>query len=336
MKKIKKVIIIGSGPAGYTASIYIARANLKPILITGINEGGQLIKSNKIENWPGEKNGIKGINLMLKMKKQSIKFKTKIIKDEIIKIKKKKKYFKLIGIKYVFYTLSIIIATGTIPKKIKIIKKKKIYKNIISNCVLCDGFLYKKKIVTIIGGGNSAIEESLFLSKIAKKINIIHRKNKLKGEKILIKKIYKNIKKNKIKFYKNYKIIDICIKKNTLKKIYIKSTINKKIKKIKTQGLFISIGYKPNIKFFKKKIKLDKKGYIILNNKKYKSMTNIKGIFAAGDIISKQYKQAIIASASGCIAAIDIQKYLITLKKKYKNDKRKKYRITRNSNRNIT
>ncbi len=314
MKKIKKVIIIGSGPAGYTASIYIARANLKPILITGFNEGGQLIKSNKIENWPGEENGISGINLILKMKKQCIKFKTKIVRDKIIKIKKKKKYFKLIGKKSIFYSLSIIIATGRIPKKIKILKKKNIYK-IISNCALCDGFLYKNKIVTIIGGGNSAIEESLFLNRIAKKINIIHRKNKLKGENFLIKKIYKNIKKKKIKFYKNYKIIDIDIKKNILKKIYIKSIINKKIKEIKTQGLFISIGYKPNIKFFKKKIKLDKKGYIILNNKKYKSMTNINGIFAAGDIISKQYKQAIIASASGCIAAIDIQKYLNNIKK---------------------
>ncbi len=315
MKKIKKVIIIGSGPAGYTASIYIARANLKPILITGLNEGGQLIKSNKIENWPGEKNGIKGINLILKMKKQSIKFKTKIIQDEIIKIKKKKNYFKLIGKKNIFYTISIIIATGRIPKKIKIKNKKKIYKKVISNCALCDGFLYKNKIVTIIGGGNSAMEECLFLKRIAKKINIIHRKKKLKGEKYLIKKIYKNIKKKKIKFYKNFKIKKIYVKDNILKKIYIKSIINKKIKKIKTNGLFVSIGYKPNINFFKKNIKLDKKGYIILNNKKYKSMTNINGIFAAGDIISKQYKQAIIASASGCIAAIDIQKYLNNIKK---------------------
>ncbi len=315
MKKINKIIIIGSGISGYTASIYAARANLKPIIITGINEGGQIIKSNKIENWPGEKNGISGINLILKIKKQSIKFKTKIIKDEIIKIKKKKKYFKLIGKKNIFYTLTIIIATGTIPKKIKIKNKKKTYKKIISNCALCDGFLYKNKIITIIGGGNSAIEESLFLCRIAKKINIIHRKDKLKGDEFLIKKIYKNIKNKKIKFYKNYKIKKINIKNNILKNIYIKSNITNKIKKIKTQGLFILIGYKPNIKFLNKKIKLDKKGYILLKNKKYKSMTNINGIFAAGDIISKQYKQAIIASSSGCIAAIEIQKYLNNIKK---------------------
>ncbi len=315
MKKINKIIIIGSGLAGYSASIYAARSNLKPILITGDNEGGQIIKSNKIENWPGEKNGINGINLILKIKKQSLKFKTKIIQDKIIKIKKKKKYFKLIGKKKIFYSLTIIIATGTIPKKIGIKNEKKLYGKIISNCAICDGFLYKNKIVTIIGGGNTAIEESLFLCKIAKKINIIHRKKKLIGENILIKKIYKNIKKNKIKFYKNYIIKNIYIKNNILKKISIISNINNKKKKIKTNGLFIFIGSKPNTKFIKKNINLDKKGYIILKNKKYKSMTNINGIFAAGDIISNQYKQAIIASSSGCIAAIDAQKYLNKNKK---------------------
>ncbi len=315
MKKIKKIIIIGSGPAGYTASIYASRLNLKPLLITGLNKKSQLTKSYKIENWPGEKNGISGLKLISNMKKQTLKFKTKIIKDEIINIINKKKYFKLIGKNNIFYSLTIIIATGTLPKKIGIKNEKKLYGKIISNCFLCDGFLYKNKIVTIIGGGNSSIEALLFLYKISKKINFIYRKKKLKGEKILIKNIYNKIKKKKINFYNNYKIKKIYTKKNILKKISIKSTINKKIKFLKTNGLFILIGNKPNIKFLKKKLNLDKNGYIILNNKKYISMTNIKGIFAAGDIISNQYKQAIIASSSGCIAAIDIEKYLKKMKK---------------------
>ncbi len=316
MKKIKKVIIIGSGIAGYTSAIYTSRFNLKPILITGKNHGGIIIKSNNIENWPGT-NNISGIKLINKIKKQAIKFKTIIINDEIINIKKKKKYFKIIGKKNIFYSLTIIIATGTKPKKIGIKKEKELYGKGISNCAICDGFLYKNKTVTIIGGGNSAVEETLLLSNIAKKINIIHRKNKLSSDKILIKKINKKIKEKKIKFYKNYILKKIYVKNNLLYKISIQSNKkNKKIKLIKTNGLFILIGYIPNTKIIKNLINLDKKGYIIINyKKKYSSMTNINGIFAAGDIISKQYKQAIIASSSGSIAAIEVQKYLNNKKK---------------------
>ncbi len=318
MLKIKNIIIIGSGPSGYTAAIYTSRANLKPLLITGNNEGGQIIKSNNIENWPGNKNNFSGYKLMSNMKKQAIKFKTKIIHDKVIKIKKIKKYYKIITYnKKIFYSWAIIIATGTIPKKIKIKKNNFLYNKIISNCAICDGFLYKNKIVTIIGGGNSAIEESLYLSQIAKKVNIIHRKNKFTAEKILINKLKKN---KKIKLYKNYILKNLNIKNNILKNIIIKSITNKKKIKINTDGLFILIGQLPNTKFLNNFIKLDKKGYIIISykNNKYSYMTNKKGIFASGDIISNQYKQAIIASSSGCIAAIEVQKYLNTIK--IKND----------------
>ncbi len=311
MKKIEKIIIIGSGPAGYTSSIYASRYNLKPTLITGNNEGGLITKSNNIENWPGEFNGINGIKLIKNMKKQAIKFNTKIIKDKIINIKYNNKIITLIGKKKKYFCITLIIATGCKPKKLNLPKEKKLYGKGISTCSTCDGFLYKNKNIAVVGGGNSAVEESLYLSKIVNKIYLIHRR-KLTSDKILINKIKKKIKKKKIIFYKNYKIIKIHKKKKYLNKITIKSFKKNKKKIIKIEGLFIAIGYIPNTKIFKKKIKLDKKGYIITNykNSQYQSMTNIKGIFAAGDVINNKFKQAITSSASGCIAAIEAQKYL--------------------------
>ncbi len=311
MKKIEKLIIIGSGPAGYTSSIYASRYNLKPLLITGYEEGGQIIKSNKIENWPGEYKGIKGIKLIKNIKKQSLKFSTKIINDTIINIKYNNKIITLIGKIKKYYCISLIIATGCKPRKLNLSKEKLLYGKGISTCATCDGLLYKNKNIAIIGGGNTATEESLYLSKIVNKIYLIHRR-KLTSEKFLIHKINKKIKEKKIIFYKNYKIIKIYEKKKYLNSIKIKNLKNKREKKIKIDGLFITIGYIPNTKIFRKKIKLDKWGYIITNykNSKYQSMTNINGIFAAGDVINNKFKQAITASASGCIAAIEVQKYL--------------------------
>ncbi len=311
MKKIKKIIIIGSGPAGYTASIYSSRANLNPILITGNNEGGQITKSNKIENWPGEFKGINGYKLIKNMKKQAIKFNTKIIKDVILNIKYNKNYITLTGNIKKYYCLSLIIATGCTAKKLNLPKENKLYGKGISTCSICDGFLYRKKNIAVVGGGNTAVEEVLYLSKIVKKIYLIHRRN-LTSEKFLTKKIEKKISKKKIIFFKNYKIKKINKKNNFLYSICIQSLKNKNKKNIKIDGLFVSIGYKPNTKIFKKKINLDNKGYIITNykNSKYQSMTNINGIFAAGDVINNKFKQAITSSASGCIAAIEVQKYL--------------------------
>ncbi len=306
-----KVLIIGSGLAGYTASIYTSRAKLKPILITGLNNGGQITKAWNIENWPGEYKGINGIKLISNIKKQSKKFKTNIINDNIIKIKPEKKKFIIIGENNKYISKTIIIATGSIPKKIGIPLEEELYGKGISTCSLCDGYFYKNKNIAIIGGGNSAIEEAIFLSKITKKIFLIHRRNYLKVEKILINKLKKIIKKKKIIFYKNYILLKIKQKNNFIYSIKIKSNKTNKKKNIKINGLFISIGYYPNTKIFKNFINLDNDKYIITNiNKKYKTMTNINGIFAAGDVVDKNYRQAITASASGCMAAIDVQKYL--------------------------
>ncbi len=317
MKKTKNVLIIGSGPAGYTAAIYTSRANLKPILITGKYDGGQLIKSNLINNWPGQYKNINGIKLMLNMKKQAINYNTKIINDNVKKIYFNKYPFQIICNQKKYLAKTIIIATGSKPRMLNLPIEKKLYGKNISTCTNCDGYFYKNKIVAIVGGGNNAIEETLYLCNIVKKIFLIHRRNKFTADKILIKKIKKKIKNKKIIFYKNYKIINIYKINNNFINIKLKSTIkNNIIKIIKANGLFLAIGNIPNTKIFKKNIKLDINNYIITNynNNKYKSMTNINGVFAAGDVTTNIYKQAIIASSSGCIAAIDVQKYLENIK----------------------
>ncbi len=314
-KKFSKLIIIGSGPAAYTAAIYAARSNIKPVLITGKNYGGQIIKSNNIENWPGKYKPIKGFKLINNMHKQALKFKTKIIIDKIYKVNFKKIPFILKSKQYKYFCSSLIIATGCNPKMLGLKIEKKLYGKSISTCTNCDAYFYKNKNVAIVGGGNNAIEESLVLCKFAKKIFLIHRRNKITADKILIKKFKKQIKKKKIIFYKNYIINKIKKKHNNIK-LYIISNINKNYnKKLQVKGLFLAIGTKPNSKLFNKYINLNINKYIIINynNQKYKSMTNIKGIFAAGDVTNIPYKQAIIASGLGCIAALDAIQYLENL-----------------------
>ncbi len=308
---IKKVIILGGGPAGYTASIYLARSKLYPVLITGINDGGQIIKSSNIENWPGEYKNISGIQLAKKFKKQALKFKVNIIYDQIIETNLKKIPIKLTGENNTYYTETLIIATGSIPRKLGLPLEDKFYGKGISTCATCDGYFYKNKNVAIIGGGNSAIEEALFLCKISKKIYLIYRNKKFKAEKYLIKKIKKKIKKKKIILYRKTILLKIQEKNENINSLIIKNLNSNKKKHININGLFIAIGYIPNTKIFKKQILLDKDNYIITNiNTKFKTMTNINGIFAAGDVIDKIYKQAITSSATGCMAAIDLIKYL--------------------------
>ncbi len=235
MTKIFKLLIIGAGPSGYTAAIYASRLNLKPIIITGINDGGQIINSNNIENWPGSYKKINGYKLMENMKKQALKFNTKIINDEIIKINFKKKPFKIFGKLNIYLSKSIIIATGCKPKMLGLNIEKKLYGKNISTCTNCDGFFYKNKIVAVVGGGNHAAEECLILCKFTKKIFLIHRNNKLKIDNILYKKIKKKIKKKKIVFLKNFiiknikKIKNLILIKKKKKKLFFLKTLLLKI-----------------------------------------------------------------------------------------------------------
>ncbi|WP_343192420.1 thioredoxin-disulfide reductase [Buchnera aphidicola (Taiwanaphis decaspermi)] len=326
-KKIKntKLIIIGSGPAGCTAAIYASRCNLKPILITGENKGGQLINTNNIENWPGDINNISGKDLMKRMIDHVSKYDTKIINDEILKVDFSKKPFILFGEKNIYYAKSVIIATGSYAKCLNIKSEKKFIGKGVSSCATCDGFFYKNKIVAVVGGGNTAFEESLYLSNIAKKVYLIHRNNFFKSEKILQNRVKLKINKKKIKLYKNYIVKKIIGNKNEgVTNIIIKSVNKKKIVNLKLQGIFIAIGHIPNTSIFINQIEFIKNSYIKTKSgiHGYHTETSIPGIFAAGDVSDHIYKQAITSASSGCMAALDAYKYISSLKNKKTKDKK--------------
>ncbi|WP_187307836.1 thioredoxin-disulfide reductase [Buchnera aphidicola] len=310
----QKLIIIGSGPAGYTAAIYAARANLSPVLFTGINPGGQLINTSTIENWPGNFPVITGTDLMNKMHKHAKLFNTTIVPEEIIKVRFNQIPFLLISDTHKKYTSdAVVIATGATAKSLGLPSEKKFMGRGVSSCAICDGFFYKNKNVAIVGGGNSAIEEALYLSNIAKEVHLIHRRENLRAEKILISRLLKKVKENSIIFHKNSIVHKILGDKTGVTGINIISTNNmlEKNYNINVSGVFIAIGHTPNTKIFLNQIKM-KNDYITIKsgiNGNY-TQTSIPGIFAAGDVIDHVYKQAITASSSGCMAALDAEKYL--------------------------
>jgi thioredoxin reductase (NADPH) len=313
-KKIhSKIIILGSGPAGYTAGIYSARANLNPIIITGDIPGGQLMQTNMIENWPGDYNTLKGLDFIQRLKKHALKFNTRIINDHINSVNFDSRPFNLFSNNNHYTADAVIISTGALSRRLNINSESLFFGKGISTCAICDGFFYKNKTISVVGGGNTALEESLYLSNIVKKIHLIHRKEYFTAEKILIKKIMKKIYKKKIIFHKCFKVIKF-LGNTKLSSIKIKSNVNQEIKNINVSGVFIAIGNDPNTKIFKNIINM-KNGYIVIqkHSKKYLSQTNIPGVFAAGDVVYNSYRQAITAASSGCIAALDSEKYLESL-----------------------
>lgn len=311
--KHARIIILGSGPAGYTAAIYAARANLHPILITGDNKGGQLMNTNEIENWPGDKNPLTGSELMHRMYEHAIKYKTEIISDTIISVKFHKKPFFLLGEKNQYTADSVIIATGSNPRYLGLNSEEKFKGKGVSTCAICDGFFYKDQEIAVVGGGNTAIEETLYLSNFAKKIYLIHRRNNFKAEKILISRLQELVKKKKVILYLNYTVQEVLGDKLGVTHLMI-NTINlvKNIqKKIIVSGLFVAIGHIPNTNIFVNQLEIEN-GYIKISKEKHGNytQTSIPGIFAAGDVTDHVYKQAITSSASGCMAAIDSERYL--------------------------
>ena len=308
MKTYKSnTIIIGSGAAGYTAAIYAARANMKPILVNGQQPGGQMTITTDVENYPGFKDVIQGPWLMDQMKAQAENVGTKIINDTISECNFKSKPFKLVGdSKNVYNGKTIIIATGATARWLGIKSEEKYKGYGVSACATCDGFFFKNKIVAVIGGGNTAVEEALYLTLHAKKVFLIHRRDKLRAEKILQERLFKN---KKIEVIWNSVVEEINGDENPKKVTGIK-ILNKKVNKsklINLNGIFIAIGHDPATNIFKNKIKLDKEGYIL--TKPGSTQTNIPGIFAAGDVADKIYRQAVTAAGMGCMAALDAEKY---------------------------
>jgi len=314
--KHSKIIILGSGPAGYTAAIYASRANLNPFLITGINKGGQLMNTNEIENWPGDVYKISGSELMHRMHKHAVQLNTKVISDNINSVNFEKKPFYLIGDNSEYTADSVIIATGANPRYLGL-KSESLFKGKgVSTCAVCDGFFYKEKEVSVVGGGNTAIEETLYLSNFVKKVHLIHRGVNFSAEKILLDRLIKKITTQKVKIYLNSTIKNILGDTSGVTSILIKQKdLNqKKELNIPVSGVFVAIGYTPNTNIFINKLKMNN-GYIEVTRQQHGNytQTSIPGVFAAGDVIDHVYRQAITSSSSGCMAALDSERYLDSL-----------------------
>ncbi|MGQ4001603.1 thioredoxin-disulfide reductase [Francisellaceae bacterium CB299] len=306
-----KLIILGSGPAGYTAAIYAARANLNPVIITGMQPGGQLTTTTDVDNWPGEADGIMGPQLMENLQKQAERFDTQIVYDSINAVELTNKPFKLIGEVEEYTCDALIIATGATAKYLGLESEKKFMGKGVSACATCDGFFYKNKDVAVIGGGNTAVEEALFLSNIAKSVTLIHRRNSLKSEKILIDKLMEKSQTGNIKILWDTTLEEVCGDEMGVDSIRVKSVKTNEITKFDIHGVFIAIGHTPNTSIFANQIDMEN-GYI-----KVKSgltgdatQTNIQGVYAAGDVADHVYKQAVTSAGTGCMAALDAEKYL--------------------------
>ena len=309
MKTYKSnTIIIGSGAAGYTAAIYTARANMNPVLVNGQEPGGQMTVTTDVENYPGFKDVIQGPWLMDQMKAQAESVGTKIINDIITECNFKSKPFELIGdSKSIYCGKTIIIATGATARWLGIKSEEKFKGYGVSACATCDGFFFKNKIVAVVGGGNTAVEEALYLTLHAKKVLLIHRRDKLRAEKILQERLFKN-PKIEVVWDSNTKEIYGDENPKKVTGISIINTKTNKLKSIGLDGVFIAIGHDPATNIFKNKIKLDNEGYIL--TKSGSTKTNIPGVFAAGDVTDKIYRQAVTAASLGCMAAIDAEKYI--------------------------
>ena len=307
---VKNVIIIGSGPAGYTAALYCARADLQPLLFEGNQPGGQLTITTDVENYPGFPDGIMGPELMDKFRSQSKRFGTEILSQHVDEVDFSKSPFKVVSGGTEYLAKSIIISTGASAKLLGLDVEKKLMGYGVSACATCDAFFYKDKKVFVVGGGDSAMEEATFLTKFASSVTIIHRRDVFRASKIMQDKVFNN---EKIDVMWNSSVVDMIGEpdKKGLESIVVENTVSNERTTIDCDGLFLGIGHTPNSSIFESKLDLDKPGYII--TKPESTETSIPGVFAAGDIMDSIYRQAITAAGSGCMAALDCEKYLENL-----------------------
>ena len=311
-KKHTSLLVLGSGPAGYTAALYASRANLNPVLVTGIELGGQLTTTTDVENWPGDPNGLQGPELMERMKEHVEKFKTEIIFDHIKSADLSMKPFTLTGDNTIYTCDSLIIATGASAKYLGLESEKEYLGKGVSACATCDGFFYKNLEVVVIGGGNTAVEEALYLANIASKVTLIHRRDKLRAEAMLVDKLNQKIKDGKIEMMWNTTLSSVL--GDDTKVTGVELNINDSSEKtvINCSGVFIAIGHQPNTTLFKDFLSMDDSGYIKINGGSTgnSTATSINGVFAAGDVSDSIYRQAITSAGSGCMAALDAEKFL--------------------------
>jgi thioredoxin reductase (NADPH) len=311
MSKHSRLIILGSGPAGYSAAVYAARANLKPLLITGIAQGGQLMTTTDVDNWPADADGVMGPDLMSRFEKHALRFNTEIVFDHIHTCKLKEKIFTLIGDNEEYTCDALIISTGASAKYLGLKSETEFLGKGVSACATCDGFFYKNQEVAVVGGGSTAIEEALYLANIASKVTLIHRRDEFRAEMIEMNKIYEKVKEGKVKLELFNELSEVLGDKTGVTGIKIKNIKSNEMKEINLQGVFIAIGHKPNTDIFEGQLEMEN-GYIITNSGREGNFTatSIKGIFAAGDVQDHIYRQAVTSAGTGCMAALDAERYL--------------------------
>lgn len=309
--KHAKLLILGSGPAGYTAAVYAARANLNPILVTGIQQGGQLTTTSEIENWPGEFGDITGSELMNKMQKHAEKFNTEIIFDHIHHVDLSKRPFTLTGDFNTFTCDALIIATGASAKYLGLPSEENYKGRGVSACATCDGFFYRNKPVAVIGGGNTAVEEALYLSNVASEVHLVHRRESFRSEKILIDRLMKKVEEGKIILHTQRVLDEVLGDVSGVTGIKIKSIDENVSETITLDGVFVAIGHSPNTEIFKEQLELNN-GYIVVKSglEGNATATSVAGVFAAGDVMDHNYRQAITSAGTGCMAALDAERFL--------------------------
>ena len=306
-----QLLILGSGPAGYTAAIYAARANLKPLLVTGMAQGGQLMTTTEVDNWPADVHGVQGPELMQRFLEHAERFKTQIIFDHINKVDFSQRPFTLTGDSGTYTCDALILATGASAKYLGLPSEEAFMGKGVSGCATCDGFFYREQDVCVVGGGNTAVEEALYLSIIARKVTLVHRRDKFKAEPILVDKLNEKVAAGKIEL-KLFHTLDEVLGDNTgVTGIRIKSTKDGSTEDIKLQGCFIAIGHAPNTEIFQGQLEMEN-GYIITQGglKGFATQTSVPGVFAAGDVQDHVYRQAITSAGTGCMAALDAQRFL--------------------------
>jgi thioredoxin reductase (NADPH) len=308
------LIILGSGPAGYTAAVYAARANMKPVLITGMAQGGQLMTTTEVDNWPADADGVQGPELMTRFEKHATRFDTEIIFDHIHTTQLTEKPFTLIGDSGTYTCDALIIATGASAMYLGLPSEQAFSGKGVSACATCDGFFYRNKPVAVVGGGNTAVEEALYLANIASHVTVIHRREKFKAEKIMQDKLFEKEKAGKVTILWNSTLDEVLGDDSGVTGLSIKNVQSGTTQKIDVHGVFIAIGHKPNTDIFAGQLEMDN-GYLITQAGRHgnATQTSIPGVFAAGDVQDQIYKQACTSAASGCMAALDAERYLDNL-----------------------
>ncbi len=316
MAKHHRLLILGSGPAGYTAAVYAARANLKPVIITGLQQGGQLMTTTEVDNWPGDDKGVQGPELMQRMLAHAERFGTEIIFDHIHTAKLTEKPFKLIGDSAEYTCDALIIATGASAQYLGLPSEEAFMGRGVSACATCDGFFYRNQKVAVIGGGNTAVEEALYLANIASEVHVVHRRDTFKSEKILRDHLYEKVAEGKIKLHLNCTLDEVLGDQSGVTGMRVKSTQDGSQYDVDLQGVFIAIGHKPNTAIFDGQLDMNG-GYLVVKSGSQgnATATNIPGVFAAGDVADHIYRQAITSAGSGCMAALDAERYLDALAK---------------------